>query len=253
MKFFKMMSAVLIGIACAQGAAAATTTLTFDEFPSQTPLTTQYQSVGVTITGVSTVDASATPWPANSGANVAYSIDGLMTFSLNPTILTNVQSVSTFVSAGGSIGIFAYDANGVLVGQAATVANPTNAILSVQSTGAPIASVQIHDGGSSFAIDTLSFTTVDAPVCADVALALYNAVKALADKDFKDLTKKKKLLDEVARFQYLVKTNASDSILRNQLYQIRTDIYDWVKTCDKRTALQKVVDQLWLMIGQHSC
>lgn len=42
-------------------------TLTFDEFSDQTPITNQYQGMGVTISGSNAVLALFTPWPANTG------------------------------------------------------------------------------------------------------------------------------------------------------------------------------------------
>lgn len=152
------------------GALAATTTLTFDEYSDGTVLTTQYQGVGVTVSGATVLPAVYTPYPANSAPNIAYAPTGLMTFTLNSAITGNIQSVSAYVSADASTGIYAYDAGGLLVGQALTPGATNNLFVSVTSTGNPIARVDIHDGGASFGIDTLRFATV-----------VVNNVKPVAD------------------------------------------------------------------------
>lgn len=161
-KINSALLAVLLGVGT-QGALAATTMLTFDEFTDQTVLTTQYQGLGVTVSGAKVIAAINTAWPANSGLNFAYAPTGLMTFSLNSTITGNIQSVSAYVFSDASVGIYAYDAGNVLVGQAVTPGASNNMFLSVTSSGNPITSVKVHDGGSTFAIDTLSFMT-DPPV-----------------------------------------------------------------------------------------
>lgn len=155
-----ILGVLLMGLAAAQSALATTTSLTFDEYPDGTALTTQYQGAGVTISGATALNAFATPWPANSGANVAFAQTGLMTFSLNPTITGALQTVSAYISGDTSIGIFAYDAADVLVGQALTPGATDNMFLTVTSSGSPITRVEIHDGGASFAIDTLTFATL---------------------------------------------------------------------------------------------
>lgn len=52
---------------------------------------------------------------------------------------------------------------GGLVGLASTAGASVNEFLTVTSSGGPIASIQIHDGGSSFAIDTLNFVSSPPP------------------------------------------------------------------------------------------
>lgn len=151
---------LLIGLAATQAATqAATTKLTFDEFADRTTLTTQYQAVGVTVSGALVLSAPNSPWPANSGQNLVYAPTGLMTFDLDSTITGNIQTASAYVSGDMSIGIYAYDAAGVLVGQALTPGPGNNFLVSVTSSGNPIASVAIHDAGRNFTIDTLTFST----------------------------------------------------------------------------------------------
>jgi PKD repeat protein len=132
-------------------------TLTFDEIPDGAGLTNQYQNVGVTASGVQILNSIGLPWPANTPLNVAFAPTGLMTFTLDPLIIGNVQMVSAYISGDTSVGIYAYDANGILVGQASAPAGANNVLVTVTSSGAPITSVQIHDGGATFIIDTLKF------------------------------------------------------------------------------------------------
>jgi len=167
---------LLMGFAASPGAQATTTTLTFDDVPTG-PLTTQYQSLGVLVSGVTVVNSSFSAWPAYSAPNFALAPNGLMTFTLAPTIIGNVQSVSAYISASSSgIGIFAYDASSNLVGQTLLpTGSPNNTLVSVTSSGNPIVTVTIHDGGSTFVIDNLAFAT-------DVPFAKYAATVYLAPK-----------------------------------------------------------------------
>lgn len=154
--------ALVLGLGVVQPALASTTTLTFDEYPNGTVLTTQYQGIGVTTFGATTSLAFYTPWPANSGGylgNVAYAEFGLMTFTVNSGITGDIESVSAYVSGEASVGMYGYDAGGLLVGQALTPGATDNMFLTFTSSGSPIARISIHDGGSSFAIDTLTFAT----------------------------------------------------------------------------------------------
>ncbi|MFM0728974.1 hypothetical protein PQQ52_00510 [Paraburkholderia sediminicola] len=68
-----------------------------------------------------------------------------------------VQTVSVYLSGNTGAGIYAYDVSGNLLGQALLSAAAANQLLSVTSSGNPITSVTIHDGGSTFAIDTFTF------------------------------------------------------------------------------------------------
>ncbi|WLI11244.1 MULTISPECIES: cadherin-like domain-containing protein [Pseudomonas] len=136
-----------------------TTTLTFDEYANGTPLTSQYQGLGVILSGCTTLDAIFSPWPASSGSNLSSAPTGLMTFTFDLAITGNIQSVSAYVSGSTSIGLYAYNASGVLVGQASTPGATNNMLMSVTSPGDPIAFLAIHDGGSNFAVDDLTFTS----------------------------------------------------------------------------------------------
>ncbi|GJG96655.1 hypothetical protein [Cupriavidus pauculus] len=133
---------------------AATTTLSFDEIGDDIAITNQYQSRGVLVTGANAINAGALGFGAHSGTQVAYAPSGLMTFTLT---VGDIKSVSTYMTGPVNIGIFAYDSSNNLLGQAVTSSASVNTLLSVTSSSAAIATVQIHNGGASFAIDDLSF------------------------------------------------------------------------------------------------
>ncbi|WP_124529493.1 hypothetical protein [Burkholderia sp. Bp8991] len=167
---------ILAGLGAAPGA-WATTTLTFDDVSSGTILTNQYQNLGVTASGVIVVNAGGTPWTANTPTNIAAAPTGLMTFTLNPAIIGNVQTISAYVGPSTITTISAYDASSALVGQTVVPASSSGNMTpaSVTSSGNPIVTVQIQGGGSAYAIDTLTFIT-------DVSFAKYAATVYLAPK-----------------------------------------------------------------------
>lgn len=159
-----MLSLIIALLSAAHSALAATTTLTFDEFADGTDITTQYQSQGVTVSGVSTINQIYTPWSSNSSPNLAAAPIGLMRFTLDSAITGPIQFVSAYVSGLTSVGIYAFDAAGAPVGQSVTPGATNNMLVTVTSSGNPIARIDIHDGGSNFAIDTLTFDTVPSAV-----------------------------------------------------------------------------------------
>lgn len=155
-----LLGTLLLGLAGAPSASAGTTTLTFDDLPEGTYLTTQYQGVGVTAEGVTVYNALNLPWPANTPPNVVLSDTGFINFYFDQGITGNIQKVSAYIAGTSSIGLYVYDASGTLVGQASTTgATETFVFVSVTSSGNPIARVTIHDGGSNFAIDTLTLNS----------------------------------------------------------------------------------------------
>jgi hypothetical protein len=168
-----------------QSAWAGTTTLTFDEFSSGTVLTNQYESEGVTISGATALATSA--FPPVSGTNIAYAPTGLMTFTFNPIVIGGqVQTVSVYVSDNvGSAGIYAYDSSNNLLGESFLPATGgVNTLLSVTTSGAPIAYVTIHDAGSQFGVDNFTFTwTV---TCSGSVEELQSIVAALPVSDFRN-------------------------------------------------------------------
>jgi hypothetical protein len=153
--------AMVLGGGLSQRAlAATTTTLTFDEFSNTTVLTTQYQSLGVTISGASVLTQCSTCiFPPVSGTNVAVAPSGSMTLTFVSPAAGSVQTVSVYVSnLTGSVGINAYDSANNLLGQATVPNAVTNTLVTVTSSGNPIAYVTIQGGAGQFAIDNFSFT-----------------------------------------------------------------------------------------------
>jgi hypothetical protein len=160
----------MLGLGGAPNALASTVTLDFDAFPDGTIITNQYLPLGVMVSGVTNLNGLNTSWPANTAPNIAYAPTGLMTFTLDPLILGNIQSVSAYVSGDFSVGIYAYDDLNNLVAQALTPGASNNLFLLAASSGNPIRSVKIHDGGSTFSIDTLSFVSSTVPEPSSLAL-----------------------------------------------------------------------------------
>lgn len=253
---------LLMSLVAPQAVLAATTTLTFDELADGTALTNQYQSLGVTISGILVVDAalSGSPWPPTSGLNVAFSTPGIMSFNFNSTITGNIQTVSAFVSTAVPVGLYAFDVNGILVGQSLLApGGAPNTLLSVTTTGNPIVNVSIYDSGGAFAIDDFTFVSaVAAPSCPQVAQNLYDGVTALIPSDFrfprsKALIRQARLKKEVAEFQQLLSTNSSPAQLLYQLGEIKSRIREWLKIGPTRTELINQIDQLIVMVNAGQC
>ena len=134
--------------------------LTFDEFLFGTVLTTQYQALGVTASGTNIVNAIFGSFPAKSVPNVAYAPFGQMVFNFDAAITGTIHTVAVYVSFQTNVVMRGYDAYGALLAQSSLQAAPlgtTNALLSVTSSGAPIARVELEGPSSSFQIDNLSF------------------------------------------------------------------------------------------------
>lgn len=246
---------VLLGLTIAQSSLAASTTITFDDLPSGTNLTTQYQSSGITASGVVILDASLTSIPAISAPNIAYSPDGLMIFSID---IANVSTVSAYVSGPANTGIFAYDSSDNLVGQASLTAPALNTLLSITTSGNPIARVDIHDGGATFAIDNFSFTTAD-PVltCRDIAKELYDAIVALPGSAFNCIPPmviidRARLLKEVNNFEKLRAAKASQKKLLDALNVLKKDITKTIKPAPAASLLDKV-NQLITKTKANAC
>lgn len=168
---------LVMGLVAAPGAQAqaTTTTLSFNNLPNNTQLTTQDQSLGVTASGVTIINVALSPWINPYGTNIAESPSGVMTFTLNPAILGNVQTASTYISASTTVTMSAYDASNNLVGQAVVTEAVANALLSVTTSGNPIATVQISGGASAYGVDELIFNSA-------VPFAKFNATLYIATK-----------------------------------------------------------------------
>jgi len=256
MNQIRLIFVLLVNLSAARDAFANTTALTFDEFTDGTIITTQYQSLGVIISGATATLASNTQWPANTPLNIAYSPTGLMTFTLNPSVIGNIQSVSAYLS-GTNIGIYGFDASGNLVGQAVAPSNSTNVLTTISSSGNPIVQVQIHDGGGSFAVDTVSFVSgVSTPGCSDVTTQLTSAVNALAKTEFKEKEDSREervsILRAISGFDTLRTRKAPDSALYNQLNKIREKIIDDVRITHWQRLLN-LIDQLIIMTKANQC
>jgi hypothetical protein len=139
------------------------TTITFDELANGTSVTTQYQSLGVLVSGVTTFNGYFIGLPTPSNPNMVYSERGLMEFSFNHYISGPVQTVSAYVlGLNTNAGLFAFDANNNLLGQALLPGNMESATLSLTSSGNSIARLEVRGPGSSYFLDNLSFGTVAA-------------------------------------------------------------------------------------------
>jgi hypothetical protein len=239
----------------AQSALAVTTTLNFDDIPSNTQLTNQYQSLGVIASGVTVVNEFSTPWSANTPSNVAYAPTGLMTFTLDQSVLANVQTVSAYVSGITPVGIYAYDSSGTLVGSAAAPSGTLNALVTVTSSGNPIASITIHDGGSAFIIDTLMLTQPDVMTCDQAKAKLRQLINALTSADLKWIppAKRLKLVVDIATLAVMFQKGATDAQLLKVLYTIRQDILNAGPASDSQAKLLSIVDQMIAIVSAHLC
>jgi hypothetical protein len=252
---FKFLFTVLIGLVITKTTMAASTTINFDNLADGTVLSNQYQSLGVLASGATVLNANAVALPAHSGTNVAYAASGLMTFDFNPLMTGNIKTVSVYVSGDPNTGIFAYDSANNLVGQAILPTNsPANTLLSVTSSGNPIVQVDIHDGGTNFIIDDLTF--VSGSVCSDGAQEIYNSIAALPLSAFRSsslaasqlnslkqsvltlqqliaanpITNKKqillKLVEIGAKVELQLKVSAVQKNLLNMTYQLGLKVYN---------------------------
>lgn len=149
--------ALLFSLGAAPSALATVTMLTFDELGEDAAITSQYTSLGVTVSGANSVTAAVLGFTAVSPPMVAYTPVGIMTFVLN---VADVYTVSSYIMGPVDVGLFAYDSSLNLLGQA-TLPATTDAytLLSVTSSGNSIARFDIHDGGASFAVDNITFAT----------------------------------------------------------------------------------------------
>ncbi|WP_348263267.1 hypothetical protein P8935_01615 [Telmatobacter sp. DSM 110680] len=179
-----------------QCAWAGTTTLTFDEFVNGTTLTTQYQNVGVTISGAQVIQTNST-YPPVSYPNVVFPPSGLMTFSFS---VGGVKTVSAFVTVYVSLGeppvsINAYDSSNNLLGSSALSTDGTDAFLSVTTSGNPIAYVNIQGGGGQYTVDNFSFTTSSPTYSCTGFQSPFNVALALTHKTNRAIPLKAQIFD----------------------------------------------------------
>lgn len=142
-------------------ATAGTITLNFEDCRHQDEISTRYQSLGVTASGAFALAQFSNPWPAHTPTMAALASTGEIIFTLDSSITGPIKGVSLYASViqTAQVGVYAYDADGILVGQAVSQPGAENELLTVVSTGNPIVSVSVHDSGSNFAIDTVTFST----------------------------------------------------------------------------------------------
>ena len=133
---------------------SGTRTLMFDDLVPGSALNNQYVALGVTVSGANIISSSPL-FPSHSGTNLAYSELGFMTFIFT---IGNIQTVSAYVSGDAGTGLFAYNASGVLVGQALLAGDGVNSLLSVTSSGGPIVGLQISGDGWFLGVDDLTFS-----------------------------------------------------------------------------------------------
>jgi hypothetical protein len=261
MKFNFAIAAVMMSFFTQQSLAQTTTTLNFDTLADETIITSQYSAQGVNISGANATNAAVLGFVAHSGTQVAYSPAGLITMSLS---IANVKTVSAYVTGPKDVGIYAYDAANNLLAQALLPANAAaNTLLSVTSSGAAITKIAIHDGGASFAIDDVSFTTAapvppPVPTCRSAAEDAYNLIAALPISTAYVRSKtatldRLRLLLEVTDFEKArASGKASQKILSLALLLIQADVKLSVKSPQNQPILQKL-DQINSLIKTNSC
>lgn len=247
MKALRLTSIVLLGLFAQGSLAQTTTTLNFDSLGEDVPINLQYSAQGVSFSGANTSTAAVLGFTAKSGDKVAYAPSGLMTLSLS---IPDVKTVSAYVTGPVNVGIFAYDSADNLLGQALLPANaPANTFLSVTSSGGAIAKVAIHDGGASFAIDDLSFTTAppvpQVPSCRAASESLYNMMAALPASAFiRTKTAKAdyaRLQIEVVAYEKLrASGKASQKVLLAALAVIQADVVFSVKPANRAPILSQI-------------
>lgn len=262
MKTNKIFSTVFAAatLLLTQGALAQTTTLlNFESIGDEIQISNQYQAQGIMVTGAVASTAANLGFVAKSGTQVAYSPSGLMTYTLS---IADVKTVSAFITGPVDVGIFAYDASNNLLGQALLPANsPANTLLSVTSSGAPIARVEIHDGGAAFAIDDLSFTTAapepQVPSCRAASESLYNMMSALQPAAFiraktAALDRIRLMAEVVAYEKFRTSGKATQKTLQAALAVIQADVVFSVKPAN-RTAILSQISLMSGYVKNNSC
>lgn len=178
----------LLILAGASRADAATSVVTFDDYPEGTDVSSQYQSSrGVSFAGPSGGDGAfpqikSAPAQARSGTQIAEvpqlseSFTSRTVGRLSPT----ASGVSAFVGLtagpGGSetVTLTAFDAEGTPLASATIMAAPGEALrqVTVTSASANIASFELRgqSGGGTVGMDDLSIATADVPPPPDFSL-----------------------------------------------------------------------------------
>lgn len=148
--------------------ASAQTVINFDNLSDLTPVTTQYSGLGVTFSGAVILTCGQSlncgPFPPFSFPNVVFDgTNGVITATFNTTIIGNVTEVSARVTGNRNITMTAFDAAGNTLAAAQTGgpnfvgAGTPNLLLTVKTSGAPIATVTFHDSGDTYTVDDFTF------------------------------------------------------------------------------------------------
>jgi hypothetical protein len=248
----KVASIVALNLFVASGAFAGTTVLNFEAPTVQPgPLTGQYGVLGVNFSGTqvgpvsSDFEFAVTP---RSGTQIAYSDLGKIIANFTSSA-GSVQTVTAYVSSAVDIGIYAYSASGALIKSEIVLAVSNNSQLTVTSETVPIASVEIHNHGGSFAIDDFTFTTgVTIPVCEAVNLNLYNGVYATVSTDYKTAKTaaavRLALLKQVSLFDSSLKSDVSNKILLVQLAALKASVDCALKPSTKKSQIMLLINDL---------
>lgn len=146
----------------------AQTDINFDNLSDLTVVTNQYSNLGVTFTGAVILTCGQSlncpQFPPFSFPNVIYDgINGIITATFDLNIAGNITQVTARVTGNRNITMTAFDASGNVLATAETggpnyvgVGSP-NMLLTVQTSGPPIAMVTFHDSGNTYTVDDFTF------------------------------------------------------------------------------------------------
>jgi hypothetical protein len=172
-----------------------------------------------------------------------------MTFTFNPSIIGGqVQTVSAYVTDNvGAAGIYAYDASNNLFGSAVLPGTGAiNVLLSVTTSGAPIAYVTVHNDGTDFAID--NFTFIWTATCSGSVEQLQSTIAALPASDFKVPRTapaiKQLMLDEIILLEKLVANNAKEVVLLADLNALQVEVNATMVAGSDKTAVLALIEQI---------
>jgi hypothetical protein len=161
-----LFAIVLILLATQARADTATYTLNFDSFSDSTPLTTQYTSLGITLSEATVISAGISlnefDFPPHSGTNVVFDDGSPITLAFSfPTsfvgaYFTYLQPLT--VDAYGSGGQLLASSTSAFSANDVSSGNPPNEFLSVSAPDIADVTITASPTGSSFTMDDLTFT-----------------------------------------------------------------------------------------------
>ncbi|WP_305806797.1 PEP-CTERM sorting domain-containing protein [Stenotrophomonas sp. YIM B06876] len=158
--------ALMLGFAVMQPAAAATTVLTFDEFPEGMNLMNQRIYPEVSIYGAIVTNTAALGLYPLALSHVAYADTGQMIFKFS---IPDLRDISLFITyMVDDVDVYVYDILGALVGHVSLPpGSPGNTIISfANTTEFPIGRFELVGAGAIYAVDNItltSFTPVPEP------------------------------------------------------------------------------------------